>query len=376
MEKEELKQKLLDSDINFNIGDYNGEEFMIVDDWDDIQKIQKVLNPEFQPKDKYDSTILDDFISWGFADEYTRCDECGKVIRTEPDSKHWTPDFWVDYENGYVVCGDCVRNNPQEYLIDLTNNSDKANTILDDGDLTANGYVKLDDEYESGWYGKNDNPQDILENLLNEHPSGQFIFSITNQQQFGTWFVVWALESSLEEGLKEDTGYDHYGAKDMTPFKGPAYIEYDGGPRQIDVLTKAKNHRWVWKNEGGCSDEEWYIFPTYEDALKVQKEVGGEIKSWNEYAGIDEGLDKEQYIYLFPSSGWTKQDTNALYGYNLIYLGKNKDIEMNGEETGFINIVVQGTKEDLEEFGDKWLDGYELHPDYLYKKDEFAGEIY
>lgn len=98
-----------------------------------------------------------------------------------------------------------------------------------------------------------------------------------------------------KDGLKEaDTGYDHYGAKDMEPFEGPAYIEYDGGPRQIEVLCKARNNRWVWKNEGGVSDEEWYKFPSYEEALKVQKQVGGEIRSWNEYMGIDDESLKEE----------------------------------------------------------------------------------
>ncbi len=88
---------------------------------------------------------------------------------------------------------------------------------------------------------------------------------------------------SLNEDV--DTGYDHYGAKNMYPFEGPAFIEYDGGPRQIEVIVKAKNGRYVWKNKGGCPDSEWCIFPSYADALKVQKVVGGEIISWNEYAG-------------------------------------------------------------------------------------------
>ena len=98
-------------------------------------------------------------------------------------------------------------------------------------------------------------------------------------------------ESLLKEG---DIGYDHYGPKNMKSFKGPAFIEYDGGPRQIEVLVKARNGRWVWKNKGGCPDSEWYIFPTYEDALAVQKKVGGEILSWNEYAGIKDDEPEEE----------------------------------------------------------------------------------
>ena len=84
---------------------------------------------------------------------------------------------------------------------------------------------------------------------------------------------------------------------------------------------------------------------------------------------------KEQYIYLFPASGWTFDDTRSLKSYNLKELGRNRDINMGGNETGFINVVVQGSLEDLKEFGQDYLGGYELHPDYLYKAKDFAGEL-
>jgi len=106
-----------------------------------------------------------------------------------------------------------------------------------------------------------------------------------------------------QEEVKEDVGYDHYGPKDMRKFEGPALIMYDGGPRQIEVITRAKNNRYVWKNKAGTPDSEWHKFNSYEDALKVQKVVGGEVVSWNEYFGIKEGAEghkvpgKEYVIY-------------------------------------------------------------------------------
>jgi hypothetical protein len=73
----------------------------------------------------------------------------------------------------------------------------------------------------------------------------------------------------------------------------------------------------------------------------------------------------ESYIYLFPEL--TYEDKEQLDNYNLILLGKNifKDE---------INSVVKGTKADLERFAKEYLD-YELHPDYLYLEDDFAGDI-
>lgn len=265
-------------DAWFTIAKYNDKDFMIIDGWDDVEKIQKALVPSFEPKDKYDTSVLDEYMDWGFSDSYTTCEECGNVICTEPDSKHWVPDFWVG--DGFILCGDCVRNNPREYLEYLTNNPEVANTILRDGDLSGEGYIALDDEYENGWYGKVDDPHDILDRLLEEHPNGQFIFSITNQQQFGTWFKVWALEESLEENLEEGLGN---------------YL---------------------------------YLFP--------------------------EGIDKEEFEVGEKS-------------YGLKVLG-------HFDDDGFMDTVVQGSKQKLIDFAHDILD-YELHPDYLYKVNEFAGEI-
>ena len=73
------------------------------------------------------------------------------------------------------------------------------------------------------------------------------------------------------------------------------------------------------------------------------------------------------YIYLFPEL--TNDDIKMMAGYNVKYLGKNHSPD--GSED---NWVVYGAKEDLEKYAEKYL-GYELHPDYLYDYDDFAGEI-
>ncbi len=179
------------------VKDDDDDDFMIVDDWEEVQKIQKLLSSSFESKDKYDSFVLDNFMSWGFSDSYCACDNCGKLICTEPDSKHWTPDFFID-DNG-IICGDCVRKNPQEYLQSLANNSEVANTILSESDLEDAGFVKLDGDYQNGWYDRQDDPKSILNDLLDRFPYGVFIFNITTQAQFATNFDVWGEEATFDE---------------------------------------------------------------------------------------------------------------------------------------------------------------------------------
>lgn len=98
------------------------------------------------------------------------------------------------------------------------------------------------------------------------------------------------LYESIKENFKEDEGYDYWGSKVMEPFKGRAYIQYYGGPGALEYLHKARNGRYVWKDSSFPGDP--YIFNSYEDALKVQKEVGGEIMSY-ERDWLGEDLPEE-----------------------------------------------------------------------------------
>ena len=82
---------------------------------------------------------------------------------------------------------------------------------------------------------------------------------------------------------------------------------------------------------------------------------------------LKEDYQEDQYIYLFPEL--TDEDKKMLKAYNLKFLGKN-----HGPWGDEDNWAVKGTKSDLVKYGDKWL-GYELHPAYLYKEEEFAGDI-
>ena len=72
-------------------------------------------------------------------------------------------------------------------------------------------------------------------------------------------------------------------------------------------------------------------------------------------------------LYLFPEL--TDEDVDTLKAYGLKFLGKN-----HGADGSEDNWVVSGTLTSLNRYANNWL-GYELHPDYLYDADDFAGDI-
>ncbi len=44
-----------------------------------------------------------------WSDEWTSCGDCGKVVRTSPDSMSWTPSYWeAGIANGELLCLDCA----------------------------------------------------------------------------------------------------------------------------------------------------------------------------------------------------------------------------------------------------------------------------
>ena len=192
----DLRQKLEplynEGKVYFDIVEkQNGGDFLIIEDWESLFAIEKALKPEFEPKDGYDTSVLDELdIDYGFSDEWGRCDNCGKLIRLEADSAHWVPDFF--YDGNGLCCGNCVRENPEAYIAWLLEQpTDRANTILDNGALENAGFHKIDGNYENGWYDRHDSPEEILNKAYEEHPEAEFIFSISGVGKWAVQFELW-----------------------------------------------------------------------------------------------------------------------------------------------------------------------------------------
>ena len=136
-----------------------------------------------------------------WSDEWIACDECCKVFRSSPDSYSWG--MFGHVFDGYAVCGDCIKDDPDDYLEDLTNNPRRAITcsILRVLDLPELGYEQIATDFENGFYpGQNDNPENILKSAREKYGHDhRFIFAIDSQGQFDIGFSLWHKLPELED---------------------------------------------------------------------------------------------------------------------------------------------------------------------------------
>lgn len=121
-------------------------------------------------------------IEW--SDGISTCDQCYKVIQTEPDCYSWTPEFIVG--DGWIECSKCAAEHGAEILADLEGTTECSN--LDPSDYE---YVKVNaDSYESGWHpGQNDNPSKVAKELDAKGIS-RYVFAVDERSQFySKWSV-------------------------------------------------------------------------------------------------------------------------------------------------------------------------------------------
>lgn len=189
------KRQLWDDIYMIAAEDRDGEHYCIFEDWEGLEKFialaKEVLSMdpvamEYEIEEKLETNFV-------FYDEYTTCDDCGKVVRIAPDSYGWQPDFYTG-DNG-IICGDCVRETweyKEDYIADKINNPKMAvNGVLSEDDLVALGFEKVNtNSYEAGYYdGQNDDPEAIYNELSGTHD--EILFFVDSIGQFETCFSVW-----------------------------------------------------------------------------------------------------------------------------------------------------------------------------------------
>ncbi len=120
-------------------------------------------------------------IEW--SDEWLQCD-CGKAFRTSGDSYSWLMYGYIG--DGDYACGDCVLEDPEDYLEERINNPKAANVLVD---LSKHGWTQRD-----RWHpGQNDDPQAIAETIPDHL---DYIFEITGT---GQWDISFAIYTRLKE---------------------------------------------------------------------------------------------------------------------------------------------------------------------------------
>lgn len=201
---DKMNEEQLWDDMYIQIAeDSRGDTFAICEDWDDHNKFINVVK-DVLGVDK------DDFNDWDveketgiimvFSDEYTTCSDCGNVIRTEPNSYHWQPDFYVG--DGFIACNDCFNNTEdyqEAYIAERVNNPKHAiNGLLTEQQIENLGFERVGREFEDGWHHVNDDPQAIYDELSERYE--EVLFYINNVEQFGINFIVF-VRGEIDESI-------------------------------------------------------------------------------------------------------------------------------------------------------------------------------
>ena len=135
-------------------------------------------------------------------DEWTTCDDCGRLVRTSGDCYEWTRSYWCS-DDGGIQCCECTADDPSWYLEWLQGDSDRAETF--GTDLAKLGYVKVQDGENGLHDGQADSPSAIAE-ALRAQGTHDFVFKIDGVGQFDCNFSVWIpAGAELDRGEYEGT---------------------------------------------------------------------------------------------------------------------------------------------------------------------------
>lgn len=249
-----------DGTINCKYGKLNGDDFLILESWDDHAYITGLLNGfiglkshfgpfkpnqtladekievlnklQLEPNSYYlkkelkaiDSVILykqylhtnniedprsiDDFTDWGFSDEYDQCcngcNGCENILRTSPDSYSWTAPLYIDAE-GYA-CEECIdRGDYNDYILKEHKNCNKS--IPHEFDLERLGLTKANvQSFENGLHGGQlDRPEPIIEALNKQSID---VWFIVHPSQFYVEFDVYVKKEDQERAIEILTNFD------------------------------------------------------------------------------------------------------------------------------------------------------------------------
>lgn len=188
----------------YDDGDNPGKEVLQIYSDKEIQVLNSALIKKFKEKGIDTSEMSAwqemqvygyiDFATdenWVYSDESFICDGCGKLFRMEAYG-------YANYFCGdsFILCPECMKEEPETYLETLINNYHNANTLLTKEELEKLGFEQIGEEYENGWYGQSDDPKEILDRILSEEPNAEVIFDITKTYNpFATRFTTYIRKS-------------------------------------------------------------------------------------------------------------------------------------------------------------------------------------
>lgn len=154
-------------------------------------------------------------------DQSEPCDDCGKLVETQPSSYAWTPQYVIT-DDGETICRGCVMNDAESFIDShYANRDDRALTWLSADELTGYGWhdaMPAGDDAASGWHpGQDDTPASVLARYRDTagDDARDYVFIITDHGQFDVHYRLFIRNdcdhawSFGDRGYCVDCGADH-----------------------------------------------------------------------------------------------------------------------------------------------------------------------
>jgi hypothetical protein len=129
----------------------------------------------------------------------TTCDECNKLLNTNPTHYGWQPSYVSG--DGFLTCEECI--DPAEYLESLEGDGRKALNISSI-DPTEHGYTAMQEDFQRGFHRGQDADPCIIAKALEKRGIKRFLFRIDDIGQFDVRFSVYVHEDDENFDLVED----------------------------------------------------------------------------------------------------------------------------------------------------------------------------
>lgn len=159
-----------------------------------------------------------------------------KAYRTQPDSYSWQPVAIVT-EDGFILTPDT---DVSEWIAWARNDYTRCipEDAISTSQLEAQGFREFVCDLESGWYGREDSPEDYAAEIRRQHgEDAEFLFHLTSVEQFRINFCAF-YRAPAREGICR-----HCGRVIVTDESG-AWID-----------PAADGDDWVWRESCEGNDE-------------------------------------------------------------------------------------------------------------------------
>ena len=118
-----------------------------------------------------------------------------KAYRTSPDSYGWEQQFRITDCGELITPDDDVSEWIDECVVDYNTYTSKISALpsfIDEDEIIGEGFELIGEDYENGWYGKEDRPEEIAEDLIEDKGFNEVLFQIDFVSQFNLGFKVYA----------------------------------------------------------------------------------------------------------------------------------------------------------------------------------------